>query len=236
MDVVYRDYLHNPHCAQLNRGLLSGHPMGDHSRLLPTSLVLLLIFSILLPLSQPQIEPELESESTLKLVSTKSGGLIDVANWRIGDEWIYDSEFDVEELIQGGAAGSQVDILTGKLSREVVVIRYETIENVSTLVYELFSYGDFNDYDASLASTVTVPGDLRVQVEMEEIIRASDLSQITYNMNLDVDFNNISGIAAWFVGEELALADMSIDTSYALSLIHISEPTRLGMISYAVFC
>ena len=96
MDVVYRDYLHNPHCAQLNRGLLSGHPMGDHSRLLPTSLVLLLIFSILLPLSQPQIEPELESESTLKLVSTKSGGLIDVANWRIGDEWIYDSEFDVE--------------------------------------------------------------------------------------------------------------------------------------------
>jgi hypothetical protein len=189
--------------------------MGDHSRLLPTSLVLLLIFSILLPLSQPQIEPELESESTLKLVSTKSGGLIDVANWRIGDEWIYDSEFDVEELIQGGAAGSQVDILTGKLSREVVDIRYETIENVSTLVYELFSYGDFNDYDASLASTISVPGDLRVQVEMEEIIRASDLSQITYNMNLDVDFNNITGLAAWVVGSELALADMSIDTSYA---------------------
>ena len=87
--------------------------MGDHSRLLPTGLVLLLIFSVLLPFSQPHIAPELESESTLELVSTKSGGLIDVANWRIGDEWIYDSEFDVEELIQGGAAGSQVDILTG---------------------------------------------------------------------------------------------------------------------------
>src|SRR5450756_1813795 len=27
-----------------------------------------------------------------------------------------------------------------------------------------------------------------------------------------------------------------IITAYALSLIHISEPTRLGMISYAVFC
>ncbi|CUX68995.1 hypothetical protein BN3590_03567 [Clostridium sp. C105KSO15] len=26
------------------------------------------------------------------------------------------------------------------------------------------------------------------------------------------------------------------DTAEALSLIHISEPTRLGMISYAVFC
>src|SRR5450756_2456947 len=27
-----------------------------------------------------------------------------------------------------------------------------------------------------------------------------------------------------------------VDIQYALSLIHISEPTRLGMISYAVFC
>src|SRR5450756_2966941 len=26
------------------------------------------------------------------------------------------------------------------------------------------------------------------------------------------------------------------ETKYELSLIHISEPTRLGMISYAVFC
>ena len=103
LDVDNHYYFHNPHCAQLNRGLLSGHPMGDHSRLLPTSLVLLLIFSILLPLFQPQIEPELESESTLTLVSTKSGGLIDVANWRIGDEWIYDAEFDVEDLIANGA-------------------------------------------------------------------------------------------------------------------------------------
>src|SRR5665648_794413 len=28
----------------------------------------------------------------------------------------------------------------------------------------------------------------------------------------------------------------AIDRKHALSLIHISEPTRLGMISYAVFC
>lgn len=230
MDVVYHNYLHNPHCAQLNKGYFSGHPMGDHSRLLPTSLVLLLIFSILLPFSQPQIEPELESESSLNLVSTKTGGLIDVANWRIGDEWIYDSEFDVEELIAGGAPGSQVDILTGQLSREVVDIRYETIENVSTLVYELSSYGDFNDYDATLASTIDVPGDLRVQVEMEELIRASDLGQITYNMNLDVDFNNITGLAAWVVGSSLALADMNIDTSYAPPKEIYDFPMNVGEI------
>jgi len=230
VDVGFHDYLHNPHCAQLNKDYFSGHPMGDHQRLLPTGLVLLMIFSILVPLSQPQITPELESESSLNLVSTKSGTLIDVANWRVGDEWIYDAEFDVEELIQNGAAGSQVDILTGQLSRQVVDIRFETIDNVSTLVYELFSYGDFNDYDASISSTISVPGDLRVQVEMEELVRASDLGQITYNMNLDVDFNNITGLASWVVGSEIALADMSIDTYYAPPKEIYDFPMNVGEI------
>src|SRR5450756_1271086 len=45
----------------------------------------------------------------------------------------------------------------------------------------------------------------------------------------------------WFQLKDLAkrhgiIAFSSNYTLYALSLIHISEPTRLGMISYAVFC
>src|SRR5450756_2619938 len=35
---------------------------------------------------------------------------------------------------------------------------------------------------------------------------------------------------------ELALGRLDRGIHFALSLIHISEPTRLGMISYAVFC
>src|SRR5450756_302528 len=34
----------------------------------------------------------------------------------------------------------------------------------------------------------------------------------------------------------LVEADQKLCSVYGLSLIHISEPTRLGMISYAVFC
>ena len=34
----------------------------------------------------------------------------------------------------------------------------------------------------------------------------------------------------------LALQDQKYSKTTELSLIHISEPTRLGMISYAVFC
>ena len=33
-----------------------------------------------------------------------------------------------------------------------------------------------------------------------------------------------------------AAVDLNLPNLMSLSLIHISEPTRLGMISYAVFC
>src|SRR5450756_2384875 len=39
---------------------------------------------------------------------------------------------------------------------------------------------------------------------------------------------------AWVNKNPLYFADLY--ETYVLSLIHISEPTRLGMISYAVFC
>lgn len=205
--------------------------MGDHSRLLPTSLVLLLIFSIMLPLFQPQIESELESESTLELVSTKSGTLIDVVDWRIGDEWIYDAEFDVEDLVVGGAPGSQVGVLTGQLTREVVDIRIDTIDNVSTLVYDLESSGTFNYNGATIvASGFNVGGDLEVELDMEEVIRASDLGQITYNMDLDVDFNNIGFPASLVVGSSLDLATLSIDTDYAPPKEIYDFPINVGEI------
>src|SRR5450756_539576 len=41
---------------------------------------------------------------------------------------------------------------------------------------------------------------------------------------------------AGFIGIPLTQALLGSDGVFYLSLIHISEPTRLGMISYAVFC
>src|SRR5450759_2499001 len=38
------------------------------------------------------------------------------------------------------------------------------------------------------------------------------------------------------IREALGIPGMTVEQTIPLSLIHISEPTRLGMISYAVFC
>ena len=101
----------------------------------------------------PNNSTELDNKSSLQHVSSRSSTLIDVADWRVGDQWIYDAEFDVEDLIAGGAPGSQVGVLTGQLTREVVDIRTDTIDNVSTIVYDLDSSGTFNYNGATIVAS-----------------------------------------------------------------------------------
>src|SRR5450759_1854844 len=59
-----------------------------------------------------------------------------------------------------------------------------------------------------------------------------------YNDIMDVDTNHAVFSSASMLGG-ITIRDIDPDLrreSFILSLIHISEPTRLGMISYAVFC
>src|SRR5450759_5896894 len=52
------------------------------------------------------------------------------------------------------------------------------------------------------------------------------------------DRDRLAGVHLHVAGEltHLVRAHVGIELGFDLSLIHISEPTRLGMISYAVFC
>src|SRR5450756_1735250 len=84
--------------------------------------------------------------------------------------------------------------------------------------------------------------------DIQALIEASDLSKRVKETTLDV-FQRLAEAEARVHGttieevhfHEVGALDSIIDTTGAaigleLSLIHISEPTRLGMISYAVFC
>src|SRR5659263_240203 len=48
--------------------------------------------------------------------------------------------------------------------------------------------------------------------------------------------NNLIKVNKQFIGRKPNTSYSITETGVNLSLIHISEPTRLGMISYAVFC
>jgi len=178
--------------------------MGGRYRLLPSSIVLLMLFSLLTPLVQFEGAAELRDES-LRLATPKSGTLVDVPSWRIGDTWDHDAYFDVADLIAASGVSANVQTLTGSLSMWVDSITIETVENRSTLVYTLRSSGSFGANGVSLDGN---NGDLDVDYESTELYRVSDLALISRSMDLEVDFTVFGFI-------NIDIADLTILTTYA---------------------
>ena len=85
---------------------------------------------------------ELDAPKT-KMSAGSNADTHDVPNWRIGDKWVYETGFDVAQLIQQANVSATLSTLTGDTDMEVVDIRFEDIEGVQTLVYELDISGDF---------------------------------------------------------------------------------------------
>ena len=85
---------------------------------------------------------ELDAPDAIKF-SEENNGVHDVPTWRIGDKWVYETQFDVAQLIQQANVSASLNTLTGDTPMEVVDIRFEDIQGVQTLVYEIEIEGDF---------------------------------------------------------------------------------------------
>ena len=195
------------------------------------SLLLVSIFvasTTLIAWSPPQ--PLDEVEESLYVTGIRSGqGFVDVPEWAIGDTWTYDSFFDVQQLIASGAPGSQIGTLRGTMTRQVTDITTQMVENQSTIVYIVEQSGTFQYNGVRLvASGVTITGDLRVIYSSDEVVRASDLGQITMDMSLNVDLRNIGFPANLVVGSNLDLADITIGTDYAPPKEYYDFPMAVG--------
>ena len=89
-------------------------------------IVLIFLLSTQLVLFQAP-EPLDDVESSLHVMGVRnSQGSVDVPEWAVGDVWTFDSFFDVQDLIASGAPGSNVGILRGTLTKEVVDIAVRT--------------------------------------------------------------------------------------------------------------
>ncbi len=202
---------------------------GMSSRRAALSIVLIFLLSTQLVFLQ-SIEPLEEEESSFKVMGVRSSqGSVDVPEWAVGDVWTYDAFFDVQELIASGAPGSNVGTLRGTLTKEVIDTTIMMIENQSTIVYVVESTGNFQKNGISIVTdAATVSGDLRVSFESDELVRASDLGQITYNMELDVDLRNIPFPVSLVTGSNLDLADITIGTQYSPPKEHYDFPMAVG--------
>ena len=132
---------------------------------------------------------ELDAPESVKF-SEENNGVHDVPTWRIGDKWVYETQFDVAQLIQQANVSASLNTLTGDTTMEVVDIRFETIQGTQTLVYELDIDGEFTSGNSG-ATLEGVSGRLDIDYEGTDILRASDLSVWESAFFLGVNFCSI---------------------------------------------
>jgi hypothetical protein len=172
--------------------------------LLCTSIAEFAISSNFSDADEPDALDDLESDFRMFGPRT-SGTVVDVPSWRIGDRWTYAGEFDVAQLIASGGVNANVGLLTGTLNRNVQDIITMSIENRSTLVYEVRSVGTFGANGVQLDGYT---GDLSIDYDSTDLIRVSDLANIRLSMSLDVVFSTFGGFI------NIDVADITIDTTY----------------------
>ncbi|MFL2981339.1 MAG: PKD domain-containing protein [Candidatus Poseidoniaceae archaeon] len=163
-----------------------------------------------------------ELEEVQTKYSGETEGTHDVPTWRIGDKWVYETQFDVSALIQQANVSASLNTLTGDTTMEVVDIRFETIQGTQTLVYEMDIEGEFSSGNSG-ATLEGQTGRLDIDYDGTDILRASDLSMWDSEFTLDVSF------ALFNIGLfTTTLAELTFATVYEPPREKYDFPLRTG--------
>ena len=163
-----------------------------------------------------------ELEDVQTKFSGETEGTHDVPTWRIGDKWVYETQFDVSALIQQANVSASLNTLTGDTTMEVVDIRFETIQGTQTLVYEMDIEGEFTSGNSG-ATLQGQTGRLDIEYDGTDILRASDLSMWDSEFTLDVSF------ALFNIGLfTTTLAELTFATVYEPPREKYDFPLRTG--------
>ena len=145
--------------------------------------------------------PTISESSTLN-------GWPDVPTWRIGDKYTYETQFDVQQLIQQANVAASLNTLTGDTVYEVTDIFFINVNNIQTLAYKMEIDGDFTSGNSG-ANLEGTSGRLEIGYSGEDIVRVRDMAVINSEFTLDVSFApfNIGFLA-------IDVAEISFDTAY----------------------
>ena len=150
-------------------------------------------------------------------------GAVDVPTYRIGDEWEYETKFDVSQLLAQANVSASLNALTGDTVNEVTDIFYATDNNGDTvLAYEVEISGSFTSGNSG-ANLEGVSGRLNIDYDGIDILRARDLATITSDFTLDVRFRpfNIGFL-------EQTLGIVTFDNTYTPAKERYDFPLRNG--------
>ena len=163
----------------------------------------------------------LEEEELIES-SSKSTTTAEIASWRIGDKWTYETQFDVAQLIAQANVSASLNTLTGDTVYEVEDIFFITIDGVQTLAYKLKIEGDFSSGNGG-ATLEGTTGRLEIGYSGEDIIRVRDQAVINSEFELDVDFAPFN---LGFLTQQIAV--INFDTYYDPPKERYDFPLRTG--------
>ena len=163
----------------------------------------------------------LEDEEIIES-SSKSTTTAEIASWRIGDKWTYETQFDVAQLIAQANVSASLNTLTGDTVYEVEDIFFITIDGVQTLAYKLKIDGDFSSGNSG-ATLEGTTGRLEIGYSGEDIIRVRDQAVINSEFELDVDFAPFN---LGFLTQQIAV--INFDTYYDPPKERYDFPLRTG--------
>jgi len=132
---------------------------------------------------------ELNNDSLKLNGEAKTSSLVDVPSWRIYDIWNYNGNLDLVNYIASSGVNTNLQSMSGTLQKTVTDIYTMTVDNKSTLVYNIQSHGEYDSGGAiSLEGT---NGCLYVTMDTEEIVRVSDLASIEQEATFDLVFDPV---------------------------------------------
>ena len=177
-------------------------------------------------------------ESPTQQRSEGVSGVVDIPNYRIGDEWVYETQFDVAQLIAQANVSAQLNTLTGDTTNEVTDITYTTdTDGTTVLTYEVDISGTFTSATASDRCGASLEGNtgrLNIDYQGLDVIRARDLALITSDFFLGVDFIPcVFGAPLGFLKQDLG--DLTFNNSYSPAKERHDFPLKTGDSWYMPF-
>ena len=163
----------------------------------------------------------IDEESSKLESSSRNTAITDIPTWEVGDRWLYDGYLDVGEFVSSSGVSTNVQYLTGTLDRTVTDIYTMNVDNRSTLVYEAESIGT---YDASNVDLDGNTGDLEIEMQTTELVRASDLAVIEQEATIDIDF----GYRIFFWTINIDVAELTITQTYSPPTEGYDFPLSVG--------
>ena len=157
--------------------------------------------------------------------SSGASAVDEVPTWRVGDTWVYDTGFDVANLIANAGVSASVSTLQGDTTMEVASIGLMTMNDASgtsVVGYTMSIDGAFTSGNngATLQGT---SGRLDITYTGIDTVRASDMATITSEFDLLVEFAPFN--IGWLAFE---LADLTFTTTYDPPQESRDHPVRTG--------